>query len=68
VIKIRNGRFTASQVEYADDVKKGDPYSVFTIRVKNGSPKTVELLGSVAVTYGPDGEPAKETYVLDEAE
>jgi hypothetical protein len=68
VIKIRNGRFTASQVEYADDVKKGDAYSVFTIRIRNGSPKTVELLGSVAVTYGPDGEPAEQTYSLDEAE
>jgi hypothetical protein len=68
VIRIRNGRFTASQVEYADDVKRGDPYSVFTIRVKNGSPKTVELVGSVTVSYGPDGEPAEQTYLLDEAE
>jgi hypothetical protein len=66
VIKIRNGQFTAAQVEYQDNVKKGDPYTVFTIRVRNGSPKTVELNGSVRATYGPDGEEAEQSYLEDE--
>jgi len=68
VIRIRNGQFTARQVEYEDKIKKGDPYTVFTIRVKNGTSKTIDLVGTVQVTYGPDGEEAEQTYLLDEAE
>jgi Domain of unknown function (DUF4352) len=66
VIKIRNGQFTAAQVEYVGNVKKGEPYTVFTIRVKNGSPKTVELNGSMRATYGPDGEEAEQSYLEGE--
>lgn len=68
VTKVKNGRFTAKDVEYTEEVKKGDPYTVFTIRVTNKSPKTVDLVGSVRVAYGPDGEEAESTYVLEEAE
>jgi hypothetical protein len=30
-----------------------------TIRVTNGSGKTVDLVGTATVTYGPDGQEAK---------
>lgn len=66
VTKIRNGRFTASEVEYSNESKKGDPYTVFTVRVRNGSPKTIQLLGSASVTYGPDGDEAKSSYDLED--
>jgi hypothetical protein len=65
VIKIVNGKFTEAQAEYRDDVKPGQPYTVMTIRVKNGTPKTVDLVGSATVTYGPDGTEAETTYAED---
>jgi hypothetical protein len=37
-----------------------------TIRVTNGSGKTVDLVGTATVTYGPDGQEAKTSYVDDQ--
>ena len=41
---------------------------MFTVRMKNDTPQTVELFGSLRATYGPDGEEAEQTYSLDEDE
>jgi hypothetical protein len=65
VIKVVNATFMAAQAEYRDDVKRGQPYTVMTVRVKNGTPKTVELMGSATVTYGPDGTEAETSYAED---
>ena len=59
VIEITNATFPAARAEYRDDIKKGQPYTVMTIRVTNGSGKTVDLVGTATVTYGPDGQEAK---------
>jgi hypothetical protein len=64
VIKITNGTFPAARAEYRDDFKKGQPYAVMTIRVTNGSGKTVDLVGIATVTYGPDGQEAKTTSMI----
>jgi hypothetical protein len=56
----------AARAEYRDDIKKGQPYAVMTIRVTNGSGKTVDLVGTATVTYGPDGQEAKTSYVGDQ--
>jgi hypothetical protein len=66
VIRIVNSRFTKSQTEYSDEAKAGDPYSKFTVRVKNGSKLTVKLSASATVTYGPDGVEAEKSYLLDD--
>ena len=46
MIKIHNG-IHAVQVQYEDDIKKGRPVHGIHDPVKNGTPQTVELLGSV---------------------
>lgn len=66
VIKITNATLPAARAEYRDDIKKGQPYAVMTIRVTNGSGKTVDLVGTATVTYGPDGQEAKTSYVDDQ--
>lgn len=45
-----------------DSAKPGDPYTVLTIRVKNGTHDRLDLFGSATVTYGPDGEEAPSVY------
>lgn len=66
VIRIVVGHFTARDVApTAEDEMKGHPYAKFTVRVKNGSKTTVALASSATVTYGPDGDQAKESYLLD---
>jgi hypothetical protein len=37
-----------------------------TIRLTNGSGKTVDLVGTATVTYGTDGQEAKTSYVDDQ--
>jgi hypothetical protein len=37
-----------------------------TIRLTNGSGKTVDLVGTATVTYGTDGHEAKTSYVDDQ--
>ena len=66
VIKITNATFPTARAEYRGDIKKGQPYTVMTIRVTNGSGKTVDLVGTATVTYGPDGQEAKTSYVDDQ--
>jgi hypothetical protein len=64
VTGIRAGHFTASEIQYAaTGEKKGDPYVVFTVRVRNGSPSIVDLSSSETVVYGPDGKEAEFTNV-----
>lgn len=65
VIKIVNGKFTPKDVEYTEEAKAGDPYTKLTMRVRNGSKVTIQLLGSATVTYGPDGTEAVLSSLLD---
>jgi len=66
VIRIQRGHFTASQVKYVSTgEKKGDPYVLFVVRVKNGSRALVDLSSSETVTYGPDGKEAEFTNAVD---
>lgn len=65
ITKIVKGRFTGAEGEYADTEKKGDSYAKLTARVRNGSKKTVNLSASATVSYGPDGEEAVKSYLLD---
>jgi hypothetical protein len=65
VIRIRLGHLTAKQAEYGvEGEKKGDGYAILTIRVKNGTRRTVDLNGYATVTYGPDGHEATNSIVL----
>lgn len=57
--KIKHGKVSADDAEYDDTVKKGDPYVIFTLRVRNGSEEKLDTLTHVSVTYGPDGEEAE---------
>jgi hypothetical protein len=71
VIRIKLGHYTRAEIEngYADKKEKpGDPYAQFTVRIRNGSKKTVQLIQSATVTYGPDGVEAKSSHVLDDAD
>jgi hypothetical protein len=66
VIRIQTGRFTAQQAQDGmDGEKKGDPHAKFTVRVRNGSKKTVELNASATVVYGSDGIEAVKSYAVD---
>ena len=66
VIKITNATLPTARAEYRDDIKKGQPYTVMTIRVTNGSGETVDLVGTATVTCGPNGQEAKTSYVDDQ--
>jgi hypothetical protein len=53
VIRIKLGHFTRAEIEdgyEANKEKPGDPYAKFTVRIRNGSKKTVQLSGSATVT------------------
>lgn len=42
--------------------KKGTPYSLLKVRIRNGSKAKVDLVGSGAVTFGPDGDAAPAVF------
>lgn len=66
VTKIRLGAVTAKDVEGYDDVEPvGTTYAQLTIRVRNGTTGVIDALASPSVTYGPDGQAADTTYLLD---
>lgn len=56
--KINHGKVTADEAQYDDAVKKGDPYVIFTLRVRNGTKEKLDTVTHMTVTYGPDGEEA----------
>lgn len=62
VIRTRVAKFGEYDSTDGGDAKKGDPYILLSVRVKNGSKKTVQLVGSGTVSYGPDGEEASTAY------
>lgn len=64
IIKIKRGQISAYDAEINDnDTKAGDPYVVFTVRVKNGTNKRLDLSASGSVSYGPDGEAAESSFL-----
>ena len=74
VTKIKTGRLTRQQAAdlYEKTIKTGTPYVVFTIRVKNNSRERLTLGGEgiasyATVTYGPEGEPARDLWILADA-
>jgi hypothetical protein len=71
VTQIKTGRLTREQAadEFDKKIKAGTPYAVFTVRVKNDSRERLNLGGEGiasygSVTYGPDGERARELFSL----
>jgi hypothetical protein len=69
--EIKTGRLTREQAadEFDKKIKAGTPYAVFTVRVKNDSRERLSLGGEGiasygSVTYGRDGERARELYSL----
>lgn len=75
VTEIKTGRLTRQQAAdaYDREIKAGMPYAVFTIRVKNDSRERLSLGGEGiasygSVTYGPDGEKARDLYSLGDIE
>ena len=75
VTEIKTGRLTRQQAAdaYDKEIKAGMPYAVFTIRVKNDSRERLSLGGEGiasygSVTYGPDGEKARDLYSLGDIE
>lgn len=65
--KIKTGKVTAEQSEYSD-VKKGTDYVVLTLRIRNGSKVKLDLISSISVSYGPDGETGEQWYYSDIAD
>ena len=64
VTKISHGKLSKRDADInGESVKAGDDWVTFTIRVRNGSKKTVELSGSPSVSYGPDGDGAETVYL-----
>jgi hypothetical protein len=51
-----------------DTGNTGDPYTILTVRVSNGSPKRLELVLTGTLIYGPDEKPAIEVPILEEPE
>lgn len=62
VTRIRRGKVTRADTEYSDDLKAGQSWVQFTVRVRNGSKKRLDAVGTFNVTYGPDGEEAESVY------
>lgn len=63
VTKIKHGKISKADAEYADGFKAGDDYVMMTIRVKNGSQQRLTSWGSWEMTYGEDGDPVGTPYV-----
>jgi hypothetical protein len=63
VIKIRHAKISKQDAEF--NQKLGQDYVVFTIRVRNNSKRTLNLIGVPDVAYGPDGEPAEAPVVSE---
>lgn len=45
------------------NAKIGDPYTILTVHVKNGSTEKLETSVTATCTYGPDAKPAPEVFV-----
>jgi hypothetical protein len=60
VTEIAAARLVAFQYRPDDIGKTGDPYTILTVRVTNGSDKELELLLTATLGYGPDERPAVE--------
>ena len=62
VIKIKHGKVTRYDAEI-DKIKAGAPYTILTIRVRNKSKKKLSVYNSSTLTYGPDGDEAKQPFL-----
>jgi len=62
VTKVGKEKLTESAAVDDNSGKPGDPFTVFTIRVRNGSEATLDAVGSGTVSYGPDGEEAPTVF------
>lgn len=43
-----------------ETAKEGDPYTILTVRIHNGSTKELELVPTATLAYGPDRKAAGE--------
>jgi hypothetical protein len=65
VAEIADAKLVAFQEPEGEDGNTGDPYTILTVRVSNGSTKQLELVLTAMLAYGPDEKPAIEVP-LDE--
>lgn len=65
VIKIERGKISKAAAELAEPSVAGDPWIRLTVRVKNGTKKTIDAYSSAVMSYGPDGESAESPYLSD---
>lgn len=65
VTEIAAARLVEFQYRPDDIGKTGDPYTILTVRVTNGSDQELELLLTATLGYGPDERPAVEIPIQE---
>ncbi len=65
VAEIAAAELIAFQAREEGAGNTGDPYTILTVRVSNGSTKRLELVLTSTLSYGPDETPAKEVPLME---
>lgn len=68
VAEIAAAKLIPFQAKEGDTGNTGDPYTILTVRVSNGSTQQLELVLSATLAYGPDEEAAIEVPIMEGAE
>lgn len=59
---------TARDIEYTDEFKEGQSYTVFTVKVTNNSSDAIDLASLANASYGTEGEMAESALVICDCE
>ena len=66
ILKIRSAKLGPFQPTDDPNAKEGDPYTIISTRIGNGSPAEVELVITSRVTFGPEATEAPQVAVDEE--
>jgi hypothetical protein len=67
ILKIRSAKLGPGETTDDPNAKEGDPYTIISTRIVNGSPTDVKLVITGRATFGPEATEAPTVFVGEES-